>query len=44
MTPLVEETASGGTQTDGLAESVDLNKTEENKVLVRSLIENILMG
>lgn len=44
MTPLVQETASGRTQTDGPAEATDLNKTEENKALAKSLVEDILMG
>lgn len=44
MTPMVKETVSGRTQTDGPTESIDLDKTEENKVLARSLVENVLMG
>ncbi|MEM7660350.1 MAG: nuclear transport factor 2 family protein [Bacteroidota bacterium] len=44
MTPLVAETASGRTQTDGPTVAEDLEKTEENKALAKSLIEDILMG
>ncbi len=35
---------SGHTQTDGPTQPADLNKTAENKKLVRSFIEDILMG
>lgn len=44
MTPLVKETASGRTQTDGPTEATELDKTEENKVLAKSMVEDILMG
>ena len=44
MTPLVSETASGRTQTDGPTEVSDLDKTEENKALAVALIEDVLMG
>jgi len=44
MTPLVKETASGRTQTDGPTTATDLDKTEENKVLARAMVEDILMG
>ena len=44
MTALVQETASGRTQTDGPKASEDLDKTEENKATAKSLIEDILMG
>ncbi|NET32935.1 MAG: hypothetical protein F6K19_13110 [Cyanothece sp. SIO1E1] len=44
LTALVEETASGRSQTDGPTEISDLNKTEENKLLARSLVEDVLMG
>jgi predicted SnoaL-like aldol condensation-catalyzing enzyme len=44
MTELVTETASGRTQTDGPVEVTDLDKTEENKALAVSLIEDVLMG
>jgi predicted SnoaL-like aldol condensation-catalyzing enzyme len=42
--PLVAETASGRTQTDGPTEVTDLDKTEENKALAVALIEDVLMG
>jgi predicted SnoaL-like aldol condensation-catalyzing enzyme len=44
MTALVEETASGRSQTDGPTIAKDLDKTEENKALAVALIEDILMG
>ena len=44
MTPLIKETANGRTQTDGPAEATAPDKTEENKVLAKSLVEDILMG
>lgn len=44
MTVLVKETASGRTQTNGPIEVQDLDKTEANKVLAVSLIEDVLMG
>ena len=44
MTELVKETASGRTQTDGPTEVQDLDKTEENKAVARSLVEDVLMG
>jgi predicted SnoaL-like aldol condensation-catalyzing enzyme len=44
MTPLVKETASGRTQTDGPTTATDLNKTEANKALAKSMVEDILMG
>lgn len=44
MTPLVKQTASGRTQTDGPAAVEDLDKTEANKALAVSLIEDVLMG
>ena len=44
MTPLVKETASGRTQTDGPTEATDLDKTEENKAFAKSMVEDILMG
>ena len=44
LQPLVTETASGRTQTDGPTEVSDLDKTEENKALAVSLIEDVLMG
>lgn len=44
MTPLVTETVSGRTQTDGPTEVTDLDKTEANKALAVALIEDVLMG
>ncbi len=44
LTPLVTETASGRSQTDGPTEVTDLDKTEENKALATSIIEDVLMG
>lgn len=44
MTPLVTETASGRTQTDGPTTVEDLDKTEANKALAVSLVEDVLMG
>ena len=44
LQPLVTETASGRTQTDGPTEVTDLDKTEENKALAVSLVEDVLMG
>jgi predicted SnoaL-like aldol condensation-catalyzing enzyme len=44
MTALVKETASGRTQTDGPTTVEDLDKTEANKALAVSLIEDVLMG
>lgn len=44
MTALVKETASGRTQTDGSTTVTDLDKTEANKALAKSMVEDILMG
>jgi len=44
MTPVVKETASGRTQTDGPVAATDLDKTEANKALAKSMVEDILMG
>lgn len=44
MTALVKETASGRTQTDGLATLEDLHKTESNKALITSFINDVLIG
>ncbi len=44
MTPLVKETASKRTQTDGPKTVEDLDKTEANKALAIALIEDVLMG
>ncbi len=44
MTAVVNETASGRTQTDGPTTVEDLDKTAENKALAIALIEDVLMG
>lgn len=44
LTPLVTETASGRSQTDGPTEITDLDKTEQNKAVAVSIIEDVLMG
>ena len=44
MTPLVSQTVSGRTQTDGPTEITDLDQTEANKALAVALIEDVLMG
>jgi predicted SnoaL-like aldol condensation-catalyzing enzyme len=44
MTPLVKETASGRTQTDGPTTPTDLDKTDANKALAKAMVEDILMG
>lgn len=44
MTPLVAETASGRTQTDGPTTATDLDKTEANKAIAKAMVEDILMG
>ena len=44
MTTVVKETASGRTQTDGPTTVEDVDKTDDNKALAVSLIEDVLMG
>jgi predicted SnoaL-like aldol condensation-catalyzing enzyme len=44
MTVLAKETASGRTQTDGQKTVEDSDKTEANKEVAISLIEDVLMG
>ena len=44
MTPLVNTTASGRSQTDGPVSASDFGKTEENKAIAKSMVEDILMG
>jgi len=44
LQPLVKETASGRSQTDGPTTVKDLDKTEVNKALAVSLVEDVLMG
>lgn len=44
MTPLLKKTASGRSQTDGPVASSDHDKTERNKAIARSMVEDVLMG
>ena len=44
LQPMVKETASGRSQIDGPTEISDLDKTEANKALAVSLVEDVLMG
>ncbi|MDT0606854.1 nuclear transport factor 2 family protein [Croceitalea rosinachiae] len=44
LQPVVTETASGRSQTDGASSITDLDKTDENKVLAKAMVEDILMG
>lgn len=44
MTPLVKETASGRTQTDGAKVATNLEKTKANKALAKAMVEDVLMG
>lgn len=44
MTPLVKQTASGRSQTDGPTSPTDLDKTEANKAIAKKMVEDILMG
>lgn len=44
LQPFVEQTASGRTQVDGEINIKDLDKTEANKALATSMVEDILMG
>ncbi|MEL7121178.1 MAG: nuclear transport factor 2 family protein [Bacteroidota bacterium] len=41
--PKYEETASGRSQTDGFTAVTDLDKTEDNKALVKDFVEQVLM-
>ena len=41
---IVEKTASGRSQIDGPTEVTDLDKTDANKALVRSMIEDVFFG
>lgn len=41
---MVDETVSGHSQIDGPTEAVDLDKTEENKTLVRGFLDEVLCG
>ncbi len=42
--PLYEETVSGRTQTEGATEIVDRDKTAANKEMVRSFVQEVLIG
>lgn len=44
LTPWVEKTASGRSQTDGPTQIKDLDKTATNKALVSNFVNDILMG
>lgn len=44
LQPLVSETVSGRTQTDGPTVATDLDQTEENKALAVALVRDVLMG
>ncbi|KUN30062.1 hypothetical protein AQJ23_04870 [Streptomyces antibioticus] len=44
LTPLVGDTASGRSQTDGPAEPADLDRTEANRALVLEFAEKVLKG
>jgi predicted SnoaL-like aldol condensation-catalyzing enzyme len=44
LQPLVSETVSGRTQTDGPTEVTDLDQTEANKALAVALVRDVLMG
>ncbi len=41
---IVEKTASGRTQFDGPTKVLDLEKTEENKTLIKNLLDDVFMG
>ncbi len=44
VTPVVTETVSGRSQTDGPTEIIDLEKTEENKALVKEMVNKVFIG
>ena len=44
MAPVVKETASGRTQTDGPTAAEAMDRTEVNKATAKALVEDILMG
>lgn len=44
LQPLVSETVSGRSQTDGPTEVTDLDQTEANKALAVALVRDVLMG
>ena len=41
---MTDETVSGHSQVDGATEPTDLDKTEENKVLVQGFLDDVLVG
>lgn len=44
ITPIVEKTASGRSQTDGPTTVTDLDKTEANKAIVTNFVNDVLLG
>ena len=44
LTPIVRETASGRSQTDGPTQATDLGKTETNTAIVAAFAEKVLIG
>ncbi|MEW8026695.1 MAG: nuclear transport factor 2 family protein [Candidatus Thiodiazotropha sp.] len=44
IAPYVEETASGRTMVDGPTAIEDIDKTEENKAVVQSFVDDVLIG
>ncbi|EXG82374.1 nuclear transport factor 2 family protein [Cryptosporangium arvum] len=44
LTPVVAETVSGRSQTDGPTEVTDLDQTDANRELVAGFVENVLKG
>lgn len=44
LQPLVSETVSGRTQTDGPTQATDLDQTEANKALAVALVRDVLVG
>lgn len=44
LQPIVEKTASGRTQFDGAIKITDLDKTQQNKALVKNFLDDILLA
>jgi predicted SnoaL-like aldol condensation-catalyzing enzyme len=44
LQPIVSQTASGHSMTDGPTEITDLDKTAENKALIQSFVHDVLQG
>ncbi|MFI1990931.1 nuclear transport factor 2 family protein [Actinoplanes sp. NPDC020271] len=44
LTPVVEKTVSGRSQTDGPIEVTGLDRTDANRALVKGFVENVLKG